>query len=125
MSPYHAYAGGPAFHVSQFLRRGGPGQEKAAAVSNVSTGGKTEEARQMTDDELSVTIESLCESKAEEFRMIGYEHVSGKEVWHCVSDKYNKQGLPALHQIVNDILSLKVTQFMNFMTISAYRGTHF
>ncbi len=79
----------------------------------------------MTDEELSELIESLCESKAEEFRMIGYEHVSGKEIWQCVSDKYIKTGQPALHQIVNDILSLKVTQFMNFMTLSAYRGTHF
>ncbi|HUC91337.1 MAG TPA: post-transcriptional regulator [Paenibacillus sp.] len=79
----------------------------------------------MTDEELNGTIESLCESKAEEFRLLGYEHVSGKEIWECVSDKYHKNGTPALHQIVNDILSLKVTAFMNFMTLSAYRGTHF
>ncbi|EXX85256.1 hypothetical protein BG53_09025 [Paenibacillus darwinianus] len=79
----------------------------------------------MTDEELNATIESLCESKMEEFRLLGYEHVSAKQIWECVSDKYHKNGTPALHQIVNDILSLKVTAFMNFMTLSAYRGTHF
>lgn len=79
----------------------------------------------MTDEELNVMIESLCQSKAEEFRMLGYEHVEGQEIWACVSDKYHKTGQPALHQIVNDILSLKVTQFMNFMTLNAYRGTRF
>ena len=79
----------------------------------------------MTDEELNATIESLCESKAEEFRLLGYEHVSGQEIWTCVSDKYHKTGQPALHQIVNDILSLKVTQFMNYMTLNAYRGTRF
>jgi hypothetical protein len=79
----------------------------------------------MTDDELTDLIESLCESKAEEFKLIGYEHVTPKEIWDCVSNKYHKTGMPALHVIVNDVLSLKVTQFMNFMTLSAYRGTQF
>lgn len=79
----------------------------------------------MAGDELSVIIEELCNSKAEEFRMIGYEHVEGKEIWDCVSAKYAKTGQPELHQLVNDILSLKVTQFMNFMTISAFKGNPF
>ncbi|RXZ84502.1 hypothetical protein EBB07_00320 [Paenibacillaceae bacterium] len=84
-----------------------------------------QEAEQFTDAELNEWIEVLCLSKADEFRLIGYEHVTGKEVWACVSDKYAKHGQPPLHRIVNDILSLKVTQFMNFMTMSAFRGTHF
>ncbi|HTG70006.1 MAG TPA: post-transcriptional regulator [Candidatus Udaeobacter sp.] len=77
----------------------------------------------MTDEELSRMIEELCNSKAEEFHLIGYEHVTGQEVWECVSEKYIKTGQPELHEIVNDILSLKVMKFMNFMTISAYKGT--
>ncbi|MGO4373261.1 post-transcriptional regulator [Paenibacillus sp. 2TAB19] len=76
-------------------------------------------------EELSVMIEELCNSKAEEFRLIGYEHVTGKEVWECVNAKYVKKGQPELHQLVNDILSLKVTQFMNYMTLSAFKGTPF
>ncbi|WP_258881649.1 post-transcriptional regulator [Paenibacillus sp. sptzw28] len=79
----------------------------------------------MTTEEWNATIESLCDSKAAEFRLVGYEHVTGKEIWECVSDKYAKTGEPAMHQVVNDILSLKVTRFMNFMTLNAYRGTHF
>lgn len=79
----------------------------------------------MGDEELREVIEQLCVSKAEEFHLIGYEHVTGHEVWECVSAKYNKTGQPELHQIVNDILSLKVMKFMNFMTVNAYRGNHF
>ncbi|GBG08722.1 hypothetical protein B1748_03580 [Paenibacillus sp. MY03] len=79
----------------------------------------------MADNELSVMIEELCISKAEEFRLIGYEHVTGKDVWECVSAGYAKNGQPELHRLVNDILSLKVTQFMNHLTISAYKGTSF
>ncbi|RIE00593.1 hypothetical protein D3H35_27730 [Cohnella faecalis] len=73
---------------------------------------------------MNKTIESLCESKAEEFKLIGYDHVSGADVWECVSDKYHVKGTPALHVIVNDILSLKVNQFMNFITLNMYRGDY-
>ncbi|WP_270164588.1 post-transcriptional regulator [Paenibacillus sp. SYP-B4298] len=79
----------------------------------------------MTDEDWDDWIKPLCESKAEEFHLVGYEHVTAIEIWECVRSKYHKQGTPALHQIVNDILSLKVTKFMNFMTLSALRGTHF
>jgi hypothetical protein len=79
----------------------------------------------MAGGELSGMIEELCHSKAEEFRMLGYEHVDGKEIWDCVSAKYAKVGQPELHQLVNDILSLKVTQFMNYMTLSAFKGNPF
>jgi hypothetical protein len=75
--------------------------------------------------ELNEMIEALCNSKAEEFRMLGYEQVTGREVWECVSSKYEKKGYPHLHQIVNDILSLKSTQFMNWMTMSIYKKAQF
>lgn len=79
----------------------------------------------MANEELDAMIEELCLSKAEEFRLMGYEHVSGKDIWNCVNAKYVKTGQPELHRLVNDILSLKVTQFMNFMTLSAFKGTPF
>lgn len=87
--------------------------------------GSEEENSGMSDQELNEIIESLCLSKVEEFILLGYEHVTGKDIWDCVSDKYRKTGLPSIHQIVNDILSLKSTAFMNWMTISMYRGAQF
>lgn len=80
---------------------------------------------EMDDHELEKAIELLCCSKAEEFQLVGYQYVTSKDVWNCVSHKYEKQGIPPLHQLVNDILSLKATSFMNFMTVSAYRGSSF
>ncbi|MEF2243315.1 post-transcriptional regulator [Paenibacillus sp. IITD108] len=79
----------------------------------------------MAETELDEMIEELCSSKAEEFRLIGYDNITAEEIWQCVSAPYAKKGRPALHQIVNDILSLKITQFMNFMTMSAFKGTLF
>jgi hypothetical protein len=82
-----------------------------------------EEVADMPDDkELNVIIENLCNSKAGEFRMLGYEQVTGRDIWECVNDKYHKTGVPALHKVVNDILSLKTNQFMNWMTLRVYRG---
>lgn len=77
---------------------------------------------QPSDEQLGAVIEDLCWSKAEEFHVLGYEQVTGKDVWDCVSDKYHKTGIPALHTVVNDILSLKSTQFMNWLTMRMYRG---
>lgn len=82
-------------------------------------------AGDMDEDELNRMIEEICKSKAQEFRMLGYEQVTGQEVWECVSDKYKKHGVPPLHRIVNDILSLKVTSFMNWMMMSIYKDSRF
>lgn len=90
-------------------------------LSKVELPVQEEEPPTLSDEELSQVIEDLCRSKAEEFRMIGYEHVVGKEIWDCVSDKYRKTGIPPLYKIVNDILSLKVTSFMNWLTMSAFK----
>lgn len=78
----------------------------------------------MNSEELNREIEALCISKAEEFALLGYEHITGEDIWQCVSiiKKYDEDNLPQIHQIVNDILTLKVTTFMNWMTLNAYKG---
>lgn len=84
-----------------------------------------DEVEELTEEELNQVIEELCLSKAEEFKLIGYEHVDGREIWDCVNESYQKTGTPQLHQIVNDIMSLRVTKFMNWLTINAYKGGPF
>ncbi len=79
----------------------------------------------MLTEERNEIIERLCSSKAEELQLLGYEHVTSKDVWQCVSARYVKQGEPQLHQLVSDILSLKPTQFMNYLMLSAYKGDPF
>jgi len=80
-------------------------------------------AHGLSEEELKRVVEQLCDSKADEFALLGYEGITGREIWDCVSEKY-RQGTPALHQIVSDILSLKTTQFMNWITMNTvYRET--
>jgi hypothetical protein len=80
------------------------------------------ESIEWSDDELGEDIEAMCRSKAEEFRLLGYEYVTGKDIWDCISRNYAKEGKPPLHKLVNDIYSLKATSYMNYLTIAAYRG---
>ncbi|MFC4769690.1 post-transcriptional regulator [Effusibacillus consociatus] len=73
----------------------------------------------MDEKELSAMIEGLCFSKSKEFQTLGYE-VEGADIWKCVSSRYTKE-MPPLYQIVNDILSLKVTKYMNWAMLEAYK----
>lgn len=74
-------------------------------------------------EDVKKDIERLCADKAAEFVLYGYENVTGQQVWACVSEKYKEDGnLPPLYQLVNDILSLKVTTYMNWMMLNAYKG---
>jgi hypothetical protein len=74
----------------------------------------------LTEEELRSCIEGLCDSKAEEFRMYGYEDVTGEQIWECVSEDY-RRGWPRLNRLVNDIMSLKANRFMNWLLISVYK----
>lgn len=83
----------------------------------------TNRSTDLTEEQLNALIEQLCLSKADEFKLLGYEHVEGREIWAYVEERYKKSGLPNLNRIVNDILSLKITSFMNWLTLNAYKGT--
>lgn len=83
---------------------------------------RIDDAAALPEEELKKVIAELCQSKAEEFLLLGYENITGEDIWQCVSNKYNK-GLPRLHRVVNDILSLKTTEYMNWLTMNVvYKG---
>ncbi|QQE81354.1 hypothetical protein GI364_16065 [Alicyclobacillus sp. SO9] len=65
----------------------------------------------------------LCQVKASDFRLLGYEEVNGGTVWDCVKSR-NKGDIP-LYQMVDAILSLQIGTLMNHLTISAYKGEFF
>lgn len=62
----------------------------------------------------------ICEAKAEEFRLLGYEKVTGPQVWECAVSRI--KGRVALHDLVGTVLGLQVQQFMTFTTMNAYKG---
>jgi len=68
-------------------------------------------------------VEPALQSKMEEFRIFGYDRVSLQEVWNCLEKKkWKKKEDKLLHEVVADILSLKVSEYMSYLTIEAYKG---
>lgn len=70
-------------------------------------------------EELFEELVELCQSKADEFAMLGYDNVTAQEVWDCVFASYKE--IPLKHKLVNDILSLKSNKYMNWLMINMYK----
>ncbi|VEF47669.1 post-transcriptional regulator of ComE expression [Bacillus freudenreichii] len=63
-------------------------------------------------------------SKAEEFAVLGYEDVTIKDIWRFLTEKTwkkPKEGV-RVYELVSDVLSLRVGDFMNFVTMEAFRS---
>lgn len=61
------------------------------------------------------------ESKKDELILLGYEDVTTKLIIDCLMQSVWKKGMPhKIHNIVQDIFSLKPSVYMSFMTTTAY-----
>lgn len=65
-------------------------------------------------------LQQLCADKASDFDLLGYADIAPESIWACVASKWKDK--PPLHQAVSDILGLQIGQFMNFVTVNAYKG---
>lgn len=72
-------------------------------------------------EEAFAEVAELCQSKADEFILLGYDNITAKDIWECVSQGYKE--LPRQHQLVNDILSLKPNKYMNYLMINMYKNS--
>ena len=63
------------------------------------------------------------ESKQEEFQLLGYPEVKGRDIWMYLTKKKWKKPNPEIraHEVFQDIMSVKVADYMNFATIEALR----
>jgi len=62
------------------------------------------------------------QSKLDEFNLLGYDKVKLEEVWQCVLYKLRKQKeFIHLHEFVRVIMTLKVTEYMTWLTIANYK----
>ncbi|MCD8509001.1 MAG: post-transcriptional regulator [Bacillus sp. (in: Bacteria)] len=70
-------------------------------------------------------LEPVLTSKAEEWQLLGYEKVTEEDVWACFMAKLSKLTVPetvTAHWIVGEVFRLKVTEYMNWLTMEAYKG---
>jgi hypothetical protein len=77
-------------------------------------------------DEQKTIIQPVIESKLEEFHLIGYEDVTEAELWGYLNQKkWKKRQEFSLHQVVSDVLTVKITDVMSYVTIESYKSNMF
>lgn len=79
------------------------------------------------NDLLRKDVQVVLQSKLEEFSLLGYGHVSEQELWDfLLRKKWRKLSEPKLlHEVVADIMSIKVGEFFNYATVEAFKEAEF
>lgn len=74
--------------------------------------------------EFKPKLQVVIESKLDEFRMLGFDTVSEDDLWECLERTIwrKKEDEPKLFQLVEDILSLTVNDYMNYIRIEAFKS---
>jgi hypothetical protein len=72
-------------------------------------------------------VQPVLQSKLEEFRLLGLHSVSEDSLWEFLMKKKWKKAKDDvnLFEIVQDILSVKASDFMSFTTIESYKTIEF
>jgi Post-transcriptional regulator len=72
-------------------------------------------------------VEPALLSKQEEFLLLGYDNVSQDNIWNFLLKKKWRKGNAEikLFEVVQSILSLKVGEFINYMTVEALKDAEF
>lgn len=66
-------------------------------------------------------LSPLCESKAEELILWGYERVEPEVIWELAAEEARKNRTLHLHQLANAILTLKPNRVMDHLMKALYR----
>ncbi|WP_173916034.1 post-transcriptional regulator [Halobacillus sp. Marseille-Q1614] len=69
------------------------------------------------------TVQPVLDSKAEEFRQLGYSNTASEDIWKCMMKKVWKND-PAkrLYEVVQDIFHLSSNQYVSYITVEAYQN---
>jgi hypothetical protein len=71
-------------------------------------------------------LKPVLQSKLEEFQLFGYDKVTEDELWECLTRKtWKRPETKMLHQLVNDVYGLSITDYMSYITIEAYKAPNF
>lgn len=66
-------------------------------------------------------LQIVLESKVDELHMLGFTQATCDQVWECALFKLRKKKEPTkLHAFVNTILTIKPSEFMNFLSREQY-----
>lgn len=67
-------------------------------------------------------VKPVLTSKVEEFLLMGYSRATDEDIWNCLKQHTWKNNPPKrLYQVVQDILHLRASVYMNYLTLKAYK----
>ena len=69
------------------------------------------------------TLDLAIKSKCNEFAILGYNDVTNDHLWEYLLIKKWKKPMEEahLHQLMNDVLSVKIGEYMHYKTIEAFK----
>ncbi|OIK17003.1 post-transcriptional regulator [Bacillus sp. MUM 116] len=78
-------------------------------------------------DHFRSQVKPALTSKLTEFQILGYNSVTENGLWEFLQKKKWKKVKDEiyLHEIIQDILAVKVSDYMSFATIEAYKSADF
>jgi hypothetical protein len=78
-------------------------------------------------DHFRIQVQPALVSKLSEFHLLGYDSVSENELWNfLIKKKWKKiKGEMKLYEIIQEILSVRVSDYMSYATIEAYKTVEF
>jgi hypothetical protein len=75
-------------------------------------------------DEFKDHVKPAIVSKLEEFILLGYEDVSEEKLWAFLKNKkWKKTPVLSVHEVVRDVLALKIGDFMNYATVESFKSS--
>jgi hypothetical protein len=73
-------------------------------------------------DEFKDHVKPAIVSKLEEFALLGYTDVSEEKLWGFLKNKkWKKTTELSVHEVVRDVLALKIGDFMNYATVESFK----
>ncbi len=64
------------------------------------------------------------QSKCEEFILLGFKEVSPSELWnYLLAKKWKKKENKMLHELVNDIMSVNISDYMHFERMETFKDS--
>jgi len=68
----------------------------------------------------------VLQSKLEEFQLFGYDTITEDALWECLTKKkWKKPETKRLFELVNDVYSLSLSDYMSYITIEAYKAPNY
>jgi hypothetical protein len=79
------------------------------------------QAEHLTAERFQPFIDAICQQKCNDFALLGYHGIAHSDILQCVLKRYAKSDWPELHELVDDLVSLQINDYMTWRSLSVYK----